>query len=154
MKTLVLLLLALAAGSAAAADTISAQRDVDAQGVEVIQNRSPAPAAVTIRQLSGATERAASGKLAAQAPAAGVRDARFQVSAGEQAARDLDRVAILEQELNNEMRAVGEITRLSAALAGSAPGTQDPARVKERMNDHQKNIAALQAELRRARGGH
>ncbi|UUZ55947.1 hypothetical protein LP419_11180 [Massilia sp. H-1] len=29
----------------AAADTISAQRYVDAQGVEVIQNRSPAPTA-------------------------------------------------------------------------------------------------------------
>lgn len=153
MKTLALLLLALASGSAAAADTISAQRYVDAQGVEVIQNRSPAPAAGTIRQLSGATERAASVKLAAPAPASGVRDARFQVSAGEQARRDLDRVGILEQELNNEMRAVGEITRLSAALAGSAPGGQDQARVKERMNDHQKNIAALQAELRRARGG-
>ncbi|UUZ50468.1 hypothetical protein LP420_11775 [Massilia sp. B-10] len=125
MKTLALLLLALASGSAAAADTISAQRYVDAQGVEVIQNRSPAPTASTIKQLSGATERAASVKLAAlKHLASGVRDARFQVS-DEQARRDLDRVGILEQELNNEMRAVGEITRLSAALAGSAPGGPD-----------------------------
>lgn len=151
MKTLAFVLLALAAGTAAAADSVSAQRYVDAQGVEVIQNRSPAGTAGAVKQLSGATERAASGKLAA--PASGVRDAHFQVSAGEQAARDLDRVAILEQELNNEMRAIAEMSRLSAALAGASPGTQDPVRVKERMNDHEKNIAALQAELRRARGG-
>lgn len=151
MKLLAILILAFAAASANADDSISARRFIDAQGVEVIHNRTQAPAAGAVKQITDATERAGSVKLAA--PAADGRDSRFQVSAREQSARDLDRVAILEQELDKEMRAIAEISRLSAALAGTKPSAPDSVRIKERMNDHQKNVAALQAELRRATGG-
>ena len=151
MKFAILLVAALGSASAAAAETISAQRYIDAQGVEVIQNRNLTVAVGAVKQVASTTERAPSGKLATMAP--GLHDASFQVSSAQQATRDQERVRILEQELDNEMRALAETSRLSAALTVTTHGAPESARVKERMNDHQKNIAALQAELRHTRQG-
>jgi hypothetical protein len=146
MKSILLLLLLLGAGAANA--QISATRYIDADGVEVIQNRS---AAVPV---------AASPK-APPVPVAHARkvnkdellyDAKFNVSATEQAQRDRDRVAILQQELDTESRKYeAAYKRVQDSAAGNKPSADEAKRMTEDLYDHQKNIQALNTELRRAR---
>lgn len=108
----------------------------DAHGVEIIGGRStsvPAPSA-------------ASAALAAVAAVAAQRTtpARWQVEPHEQQARDLDRVAILRQELMAEQAAIDLHLRHSRGL-----DTEAELRARDQLRRHQQNIIALQAEINR-----
>lgn len=147
MNTILSLLFLLGAGAANA--QISATRYIDADGVEVIQNRA---AAVPV---------AASAKAPPLAPVAYAKkvnkdellyDSRFNVSAADQAHRDRDRVAILQHELDTESRKYeAAYKRIQDSAAGNNPSADEAKRMTEDLYDHQKNIQTLNAELRRAR---
>lgn len=102
----------------------------DAHGVEIIGGRStsvPAPST-------------ASAALGAQR----TTPARWQVEPHEQQARDLDRVAILRQELVAEQAAIDLHLRHSRGLDAEAE-----LRARDQLRRHQQNIIALQAEINR-----
>jgi hypothetical protein len=149
-KFLCLLLLLGGAGSASA--QISATRYIDAQGVEVIQSR---------RASVPGTEAGAPPAPVPAAPAAQARkvkpdnlmyDPKLQVSAAEQARRDRDRVAILQQELDVEARKYeAAFQRAQGGGPDNKPNADDAQRINEELYERQKNIQALTAELRRAR---
>jgi len=151
-KLLALALLQLGVSAPAHAQ-ISATRYIDDQGVEVIVNRD-APLRNSIlaqpKESPPAPARASSGDAAART----LHDPRLRISATEQDRRDRDRVGILRDELDAEARKYatamqrmqdggGKNLKLSAA---------DTQRLTEELYDHQKNIQALNAELRRTRG--
>jgi hypothetical protein len=118
----------------AIAGPVSAVRYVDSQGVEVIHDRASAKPAATTRTPPRA------GAIAAPA---------LQVSVAEQTARDLDRIAILEQELAAESQQyAGAAQRLQAA---GPTGAADTARLPSSSRRREGNIKALHAELRRTR---
>lgn len=137
------------AAAAAANAPVSAARYVDAQGVEVIHNRNaelPSGAAAA----ASAPAQGKIGSVRAQPASNAPPDPRLQISADEQQRRDRDRVAILQAELDVESR------RYEAAwqrLQGgdNKNGAAAVQRMNEELHDHQKNIEALHAELRRAR---
>lgn len=136
---------------ASLAGPIAPARYIDAQGVEVIHDRG-APAADAIPTVV---------KTSMPAPASGVAASpKLTIAPAEQAARDRDRVAILEQELDRESRAYADVwTKLNPPVRTPKPAAGDSARMNEQLNEqlnqqlsaHQKNIQALHAELRRAR---
>lgn len=147
-----------AAGSACAQDAPT-QRYIDAQGVEIIQNRgalrpgsgksfAPAqePAQDPTRILS--TRRGA-------APPASAVDPKLLIGAREQGARDEEREAILRQELAQETRKFDAATRaLTQAEQAARSQPQVGAvltQLKEILHAHQQNIESLGAELRRTR---
>ncbi len=131
----------------ALAQQAPAQRYIDAQGVEIIQNRDAArPSAV------------ASGRVApvpkAAAATGAASDPKLQVGAAEQAARDLDRAAILREELAHETRKFEAASRaLVQSEKAARTQQQDPATLKqlnELLHTHQQNIQSITAELQRA----
>lgn len=65
-----------------------------------------------------------------------------------QAARDTDRGVILAQERSEETKALEAAEK---ALASAIPGERDKATAT--VDRHRKNLAALDAEIRRAGGG-
>lgn len=137
--------LACSAG-AASAQQAPAQRYIDAQGVEIIQNRDAARPAQAAQPRAGAVR-------TAPAAAAAAADPKLQVSAAEQSARDLDRAAILREELAQEMRKFEAASKAlvqgeQAARAQPQAGSALP-RLKEILHTHQQNIEAISAELRR-----
>ena len=139
--------LACSAG-AASAQQAPAQRYIDAQGVEIIQNRD---AARPVSATAAAQPRAGAVRTPAAATAAA--DPKLQVSATEQSARDLDRAAILREELAQEMRKFEAASKAlvqgeQAARAQPEAGSALP-RLKEILHTHQQNIEAISAELRR-----
>jgi hypothetical protein len=131
-----------AAGAAAA--PVSAARYIDAQGVEVIHNRDTEPAVGQVQALAPRSRKPPSGEL--------LYDPKLQVSSAEQGQRDRDRVGILQQELEAEARKYEALVkRAQGAGATNKPSAADAQRMNEELYDHQKNIQALNAELRRAR---
>ena len=142
-------LLGLAAHVQAGNQAISAARYVDAQGVEVIHNRN-AELPLSVSAPAPATQ--GSVTVAKAAPlAAGPVDPKLRVAPAEQALRDRDRVAILQQELETESRKYESAwMRLQGAKGTEKPGAVATQRMNEELDDHQKNIQALHAELRRA----
>lgn len=133
-----------ACGAAAGEAPLSATRYIDAQGVEMIQNRArPAPAAaVAPAQTSVAAKPAVAQPAAARAPG-------WQISAAEQAGRDQDRLDILKQELAAEVRLYESVTKALAGVAGKTTDAPGQARLYRDLNEHQKNIQSLHAEIRR-----
>ena len=111
------------ASLAAAGHGGEAVRYRDAQGIEIIGGRAtlaPAP-------------------LAQQAA-----PARWQIAPPEQQARDRERLAILRQELANEMAAID-----TSAHSPPARDAESPNRAREQLRRHQQNIHDLNAEIRR-----
>jgi hypothetical protein len=134
---------AAAAAAAAAAGPIAPARYVDAQGVEVIHNRGDAAG------LAG--EAGAVGSAVGSADTPARADPKLTIQPAQQAQRDADRIAILDQELQAESRAYADLwTRLYGART-APPGSADAARLNAELAAHQKNIQALNAELHRAR---
>jgi hypothetical protein len=132
------------AAAAAAAGPIAPARYVDAQGVEVIHNRGEAAAGL-------AGEAGAVGGAVGSADTPARADPKLTIQPAQQAQRDADRIAILDQELQAESRAYADLwTRLYGART-APPGSADAARLNAELVAHQKNIQALNAELRRAR---
>ncbi|MFC0253908.1 hypothetical protein [Massilia consociata] len=153
MNKYVIMTALMSLAAAACAQDVPAQRYVDAQGVEIIQNRAaprPAPAAsrTPARPVAGAGTPAAS-------PGAPVSDARFQISAAEQGARDREREAILRQELETEMKKFEAATKTLAQAEQAARSQPHVGAVlkqlKEVLHAHQQNIESLGAELQRTR---
>lgn len=126
-----------------------ATRYRNAQGIEVIQNRS-ASVREELAAQPAPVSREAQG--AAIAPKAGPQDAAFQISAKEQAQRDRDRQTILQDELGREIEAYqGKVRMLQANTVKASLPDDQVARLKELAAVHEKNIRALQAELGRVR---
>lgn len=120
-------LLALASVTAASHGA-EAIRYRDAHSIEIIGGRStsvPAPLAALVARRT--------------------TPARWQVEPHEQQARDLDRVAILRQELMVEQAAIDAHLRHSRGLAA-----ESQQRARDQLHRHQQNIIALQAEIKRA----
>jgi hypothetical protein len=120
-----------------------ATRYRNAQGIEVIQNRG-----AQVRE-EPRSPPAASAAAASQ-PKTVAQEAAFQISAKEQAERDRDRKAILQDELAKEMEAYQTKMRMLQANAVQASLPDDQVvRLKEMAVAHEKNIHALHAELGR-----
>lgn len=102
----------------------------DAHGVEIIGGRSTSVPAAS----------AASAALGAQR----TTPTRWQIELHEQQARDLDRVAILRQELVAEQAAIDLHLRHSRGL-----DAEPELRARAQLRRHQQNIIALQAEIKR-----
>jgi hypothetical protein len=148
MKTIWLTIAVLLAGPALAGAT-EAQRYIDAQGVEVIHNRTVAVDTPAAAPMAG-KRRAVAAPVAELAPASIRVDARMRIPADEQARRDSDRIAILNQELMTEAKAYeAKWKTLNAPGADAALPAPELARLKEEISGHERNIRALNAELRR-----
>jgi len=141
MRT-ILLLLAFACANCSA--QISAKRYTGPDGIEVIVNRdAPMPESVPAPQ----------GRAPKKDPiqtASLALDPKLRISPAEQDRRDRDRLGILQQELE------AESAKLAAAMARAQPtsaklSAAESQRLTEELYDHQKNIQALNAELRRTR---
>lgn len=129
-------------GSAAALP-VSATRYIDAQGVEVIHNRNVEARAVPAPADSGRTEPAK--------PLAMLYDSKLRISPAEQDRRDRDRVGILQQELEAETRKYQELWQRAQTRRGmEKPNAAQAQRMTEELYEHQTNIKALNAELKRA----
>lgn len=130
-------------GAAAAAGTdgaSSATRYIDAQGVEIIQNRAkPAPPATAPVSPAPKVSSAA-------------RDPGWQIGATEQAERDRDRLDILKQELADQVRLYESVMKSLAGVAGKTTEAPDQARLYRNLHEYQKNIQSLNAEIRRLPG--
>lgn len=137
--------------SADAGAQIAARRYVDAQGMEVIVNRDAVRGEEDGKVAAIGAPAAARAAGAPLLAARVMQDPKMRISAGEQDRRDRDRLGILQQELDNEAR------KYAAAMAraqqkGATPlSAADQQRLTEELYDHQKNIQALNAELRRVR---
>jgi len=128
------------------AQSIDAERYVNAQGVEVIQGRRSAPPVQTVPGTDGSA-------TPAGAPAAGARPAAFQIGAGEQGARDRERLAILKQEMDAENSALEQKVRvLSNAQLRAKLDPEQLKRLQETTLEHERNIRSLTSEINRAKG--
>ncbi len=133
----------------ASAQTTDATRYTNAQGVEVIQNRPPAPLAATAAAPAAVTEKPANtGKPAKEAASA--HDARFQIAAREQNERDRDRLAILRQELLKEMEDYQTKSRILHSPSMKSSLTEEQLqRLQQTAHAHEQNIRDLNAEINR-----
>lgn len=146
-KTVFTIILACSAGGTLAQQA-PAQRYMDAQGVEIIQNRN-AP-----RQGGMDMPRTAASKLAT-VPDGAVADPRLQVSVAEQSARDRDREAILREELGHETAKFEAASKAFVKAEQAARGQPQVETVlkqlKQVLHTHQQNMESLTAELQRTR---
>jgi small-conductance mechanosensitive channel len=84
------------------------------------------------------------------APAA--LESKFLIPAKEQAARDLDRLAVLQEELKLETAAFNTKRKiLEAPATNSRLGPDERGRVQEAIVRHEQNIRALNAGIARIR---
>jgi len=139
------------------AQSSDAERYINAQGVEVIQGRRlaapsvPAPAMAT--PADGAVPAPAAKPPARNAQAAEARPAAFQIGAGEQGARDRERLAILKQEMDAENSALEQKVRiLSNAQLRAKLDPEQLKRLQETTLEHERNIRSLTSEINRAKG--
>lgn len=150
MKYCLLTICLLGGAGAVPAAPIAPARYIDAQGVEVIHNRGaePAPPAAVV----GAGQVTTPAEIAPpRKPVASVaNDARMKISADAQRERDRDRVAILKEELANEVRALEATFQRAKQASADKLSAADSRRVTEEMYAHQQNILSLHSELRRA----
>jgi len=150
--------LALAACLALAAPAVHAQssdaeRYINAQGVEVIQGRRAAAPSVAAPAGADASPAPAVQAPSRTAQAAQARPAAFQIGAGEQGARDRDRLAILQQEMQAENSALEQKVRvLSNAGLRAKLDPEQLKRLQETTLEHERNIRALTSEINRAKG--
>ncbi|MEW6021103.1 MAG: hypothetical protein AB1807_03070 [Pseudomonadota bacterium] len=146
-KTVFTIVFACSAGGTLAQQA-PAQRYMDAQGVEIIQNRN-AP-----RQGGMDMPRTTASK-AATVPDGAAADPRLQVSAAEQSARDRDREAILREELGHETAKFEAASKAFVKAEQAARGQPQVEGVlkqlKEVLHTHQQNMESLTAELQRTR---
>lgn len=141
----------LPAAVSAQAQSTDASRYVNSQGIEVIQARQP----LSVRD-DRIAQAAKSDNAVREQPAPAPRttqqamDGRFQVSAAEQAERDLDRLAILQQELMSEAAAFQTKWKtLHTPSMKASLSDEEVARVRETMHNHESNLRALNAEISR-----
>lgn len=158
-KYAMMIVLLSSSGNACAQDA-PAQRYIDDQSVEIIQNRSlahpgqgaPTPAWITAR---GGVLDAASGAAPGSARAVAAVDPKLRIGAREQDARDQEREAILRQELQHETSKYEAATKTLAQAEQAARSQPQVGAVlkqlKEVLHAHQQNIESLAAELQRTR---
>ena len=140
------------------AQSIDASRYVNAQGVEVIQGRRSAQPAAPQAQAPTSADEAPqqqatpvrpNGRAAEAGPA---KKAAFQIAAGEQDARDRDRLAILNEEMRSENAALESKIRVLQSPAMRAKlDPEQLKRLQETTLEHGKNIRALTSEINRAK---
>lgn len=141
MKILLTIVALALSCSTASAGSIAPARYVDAQGVEVLHGRgtpadgprAPVPA---VRKDANAV----------------VLDPKLVIPPAEQAARDNDRVTILQDELKEESRTYADVwSRLKVTGRRDNLGAEEIVNLNAKLVSHQKNIEALNNELRRAK---
>ena len=140
------------------AQSADASRYVNAQGVEVIQGRRVAPpAAPRVDAPASADEPPQPQATAARpnpraADAGPAKRAAFQIAAGEQDARDRDRLAILNEEMRSENAALeSKIRVLQSPAVRAKLDPEQLKRLQETTLEHEKNIRALTSEINRAK---
>lgn len=147
--------LALAAPLGVQAQSIDAERYVNAQGVEVIQGRRAAPAAAPApapEADNAPVPPTPARPVLRTEPAAQARPAAFQIGAGEQDARDRDRLAILKQEMHAENSALEQKIRILQSPEMRAKlDPEQLKRLQETTLEHERNIRALTVEINRAK---
>lgn len=147
--------LALAAPLGVQAQSIDAERYVNAQGVEVIQGRrvTPLAAPASVPEADNAAVPPTPARPVVRTePAAQARPAAFQIGAGEQDARDRDRLAILKQEMHAENSALEQKIRILQSPAMRAKlDPEQLKRLQETTLEHERNIRALTTEINRAK---
>lgn len=155
MKTLIATLIwfALSGPALTHAQSIDAERYVNAQGIEVIQGRRAALAAAPAPEAENATVQSTPARPVLRTePAAQARPAAFQIGAGEQDARDRDRLAILKQEMHAENSALEQKIRILQSPEMRAKlDPEQLKRLQETTLEHERNIRALTAEINRAK---
>jgi len=161
MKTQLVLLVLACTGCARAdaSDSVSAARYTDAQGVEVIHNRNvqgPAGDAApsigaggSLVTTIGKREMPMARKVATLQVAGD--DPKLRINASEQEQRDRDRLAILQQELEAEVRGMEDAARRAKRARTDGLNAAQSERITKELYEHQQNILALHAELRRVR---
>ena len=138
------------------AQSIDAQRYVNAQGVEVIQSRPQPKLEETPSQPSKSTlnikENINNSKPLT--PAQGSQHSssgKLQISTIEQGERDRERLAILNQELMSEVAALQTKSKILHSPTMKAKlSEQELQRLQETTNAHEQNIRALNSEISRA----
>jgi hypothetical protein len=151
---------AVAAGIAAPSGACAqsdASRYINAQGVEVIQGRrapqaAPAAAAADTAAGEAPAQVPAARPKAGPAEAGQARKAAFQIAAGEQDARDRDRLAILNEEMRSENAALESKIRILQSPAMRAKlDPEQLKRLQETTLEHERNIRSLTSEINRAK---
>jgi hypothetical protein len=121
---------------------------MDAQGVEFIQNRAAPRAAAAVEKPPRPASVPASVN---QAPA----DTHLRITREQQAGRDADRLAILQEELTRESRlyqtAWNALTAAEKAARDSKQTRPDLGHIQEELYEHQRNIQSINAEIGRTR---
>ena len=150
-------LAALLAAPSLYAQSIDAPRYVNAQGVEVIQGRRAAPPALPRMEVQASADDAPAPASAAKSNARSAdtgpaKKAAFQIAAGEQDARDRDRLAILNEEMRSENAALESKIRILQSPAMRAKlDPEQLKRLQETTLEHEKNIRSLTSEINRAK---
>lgn len=135
------------------AQSSEAARYVNRQGIEIIASRGSASSGLGERMPERRASKLADPKKMPRPAAlsAAIPDRLF-VSARQQAARDQDRLAILQEELKAETTAFESKRRLLHEATTSAKlGPEERRLSEEAMRRHQSNIRALNAEIGRVR---
>lgn len=116
------------------AQSVEALRYVGSHGIEIIQNRN-------------------GGARSAPAPAkARPLDARVVIPADAQAARDRDRLSILQHELVSETGALAtKINTLQTPALRDKLPADELVRLKDGLHAHEQNIRSLNAEISRVK---
>lgn len=145
--------LATLAGSGVLAQSTDAARYVNRQGIEIIQSRGNAPSIGGGRARDTESSKPAIAKRVAKFTATpAVSGGKLFISTKQQAARDQDRLAILQEELKAERTAFESIRRgLQASAADATVGPEQRRNMEEWMVRHQRNIRALNTEIGRVR---
>jgi hypothetical protein len=129
-----------------------AQRYIDSQGIEIVQNRNTRAAADKIDSLASTADKQrslVSKPSASIAPEPAGTSSR-SVSAKEQGVRDQDRLAILRKELSTELvQLESATTALQNRRLTEKTESPEQLRLQYAVGLAQQNIRALTAELNR-----
>ncbi|MET3139947.1 hypothetical protein AAKU61_004330 [Undibacterium sp. GrIS 1.2] len=137
------------------AQSVDAQRYVNAQGVEVIQSRQQflpdntstlpvKPTPVIKENISNPNT-----LMHSQSNPASL-NTKLQISTKEQAQRDHERAAILNQELANEVTALQtKLKILNSPSMKAKLSDQELLRLQETASAHEQNIRSLNSEINR-----
>jgi hypothetical protein len=139
--------------AAAQRSPYEAKRHVDAQGIEVIQNRTAGADAKAAAPKSQGSKKEIEKNALAAATAASGGPHPTKVSPREQSERDLERVEILKQELQTEQLLYQRnVALLQAPNVKAMLSEHELQRLKYTLGLHERNVKSLKAEIGRAEG--
>ena len=157
MKIVILGAIALTFTGTVAAANIEAERYIGAQGIEIIHNRGikPVPDEKAAPDASNRPQKS-SVNTKAIVPAMNnplAQESKLRISSKEQSALDNDRLAILNQELMTEAATFQTKWKaLHSANLKTVMSEEEIVKLQLSVAEHEKNIRALSAEIKRAQG--